>query len=258
MRFGWASLVIILLADVSAQTSQPLEAPTNPFDFDNYRRTPLQARQTGAAWASKDNTDLQRRLFSGERGKKQDWVDRADALFPDLQSIPITSESTPLPTPNQLTDEITEARHGATTKGQKDLLLRNRTAEQLKLTSLSEAEYELYATRYRDQQEKVPPPSGEGMLRPMPTIMNSKTGGPPHGYAVSQAGIGVRTAPRDNQNPFEDLIRALRLDRPVTKGTDPLPAPSSRPVASPSSVPVPEAKLPSNPSQDDGAGADTP
>jgi hypothetical protein len=258
VRFLWLPLLVGLLVNASAQESQPLEAQTSPFDFDNYRRTPLQARQTQTAWASKDNTNLQRRLLSGERGKKQDLADRAASLFPDLQSIPVTSERAPLPTPNQLADEIAEARHGANTKGHRDLLLRNRTAQQLKLSSLSDSEYELYATRYRDQQEQVLPPSGQALLRPMPTVINSKTGGPPHGYAVSQAGIGARSEPRDNQNPFENVIRALRIDHPVTKGTDPLPAPSSRLALSPTQVPLPEAQPATNPSQDAGAGADIP
>jgi len=211
-----------------------LEAKTSPFDFDNYRRTPLQARQTSTSWASRDNTDLQRGLISGERGKKQDITARAAALFPDPQEIPIRQEPEPLPTPNELTDEITMANFGETTKGQRDLLARSRVADRLDLSAMSEADYELYVANYRAEQEPVPAPSGEGLLRPMPTLVNSKTGGPPHGYAVSQAGIGARTEPRSNQNPFEDLVRVLRLDRPVTKGTDPLPTPSARlAVASP-------------------------
>jgi hypothetical protein len=72
----------------------------------------------------------------------------------------------------------------------------------------------------------------------MPTLVNSKTGGPPHGYAVSQAGVGARTEPRNDQNPFEDLVRALRLDRPVTKGTDPLPTPSARLAVASGSAPA--------------------
>jgi len=138
------------------------------------------------------------------------------------------------------------ANHGETTKGQRDLLARSRVVDRLGLASMSEADYELYVAQYREEQERVPAPSGEALLRPMPTVMNSKTGGPPHAYAVSQAGVGARTEPRNNQNPFEDLIRALRLDQPVTKGTDPLPAPSARlavaatPAAAPASTPAAE------------------
>jgi hypothetical protein len=200
----------------------------------------LQARQTSTSWASRDNTDLQRGLISGERGKNQDISARAAALFPDPQEIPIRQEPEALPTPDELTDEITKANYGETTKGQRDLLARSRVADRLDLSAMSETDYELYVANYRAEQEQVPAPSGEGLLRPMPTLVNSKTGGPPHGYAVSQAGVGARTEPRNNQNPFEDLVRALRLDRPVTKGTDPLPTPSARlpvaPAATPASI----------------------
>jgi hypothetical protein len=229
-----------------AQESQPLEAKTSPFDFDNYRRTPLSMRQTSTAWASGDNSDLQRQLLSGERGKKQDISTRAAAYFADPQDIPIRQEPEPLPTPNQLTDQVTTAHHGETTKGQRDLLARSRVADRLDLSSMSEADYQLYASRFRAEQEPAPAASGEGLLRPMPTVMNSKTGGPPHAYAVSQAGVGARTEPRNSQNPFEDLIRALRLDKPVTRGTDPLPAPSAR-------LTVAATAAPSTPSPSDSA-----
>lgn len=228
MRFFWLLILAGLLVNVSAQESQPLEAKTSPFDFDNYRRTPLQARQTSASWASRDNPDLQRGLISGDRGRKEDIATRAAALFPDPQEIPIRQESDPLPTPNELTDEIATAKYGETSKGQRDLLARSRVADRLQLSSMSEADYELYVAQYRAKQESAPSASREGLLRPMPTVINSKTDGPPHAYAVSQAGVGMRTEPRDGQNPFEDLIRALRLDKPVTKGTDPLPTPSAR------------------------------
>ena len=239
-------LLGVFLNGACAQESQPLEAKTSPFDFDNYRRTPLQARQDSTAWASRDNHDLQRGLISGERGRKQDIATRAAALFPDPQEIPIRQEPEPLPSPNELTDEITTANYGETPKGQRDLLARSRVADRLDLASMSEADYELYVAKYREEQEQVPMPSGEGLLRPMPTLVNSKTGGPPHAYAVSQAGIGARAEPRDNQNPFTDLIRALRLDQPVTKGNDPLPAPSARLAATPATplIPVSEAASP--------------
>lgn len=228
MRFFWVPILAVFLVKASAQESQPLEAQTSPFDFDNYRRTPLQARQTSASWASRDNSDLQRGLISGDRGKKQDIATRAAALFPDPQEIPIRQEPDPLPTPNELTDEVTTANYGETSKGQRDLLARGRVADRLQLSSMSEADYELYVAQYRAQQQPVPPASGEGLLRPMPSLINTKTDGPPHAYAVSQAGVGTRTEPRDGQNPFEDFLRVLRLDQPVTKGSDPLPTPSAR------------------------------
>lgn len=232
-------LLGVFLNGARSQDSQPLEAKTSPFDFDNYRRTPLQARQTSTPWASRDNNDLQRGLISGERGRKQDIATRAAALFPDPQEIPIRPEPEPIPTPNELTDEITVANYGETTKGQRDLLARGRVADRLQLSSMSEGDYQLYVARHQAEQQLVSPPSGEGLLRPMPTLLNSKTGGAPHAYSVSQAGVGVRTESRNGENPFEDVIRALRLDKPVTKGTDPLPTPSARLAVASAAVPAP-------------------
>lgn len=247
----WLPLFILLTGAgfaVFAQTSQPLEAPTQPFDFDHHRRTPLQARQTSVAWASRDNADLQRALISGERGKKEDISAQAAALFPDPREISSRQESEPLPTRRQLTDEITSANHGLTTKGQQDLLARGQVQDRLKLSTMSDSDYVLYVEQYRAGSEKVPPSSGEELLRPMPTLINPKTGGPPHAYAVSQAGVGARTEPRNNQNPFEALTRLFRLDQPVTKGTDALPSAPARLAIGPapatpttSSEPIPAA-----------------
>lgn len=228
MRLAAFLCLLAFALPARAQEKQPLETPSTPFDFDNYRRTPLQARQTSTSWASRDSTDLQRGLISGERGKKQDIATRAAAFFPDPQEIPIRREPEPLPTPNELTDEITVANHGETTKGQRDLLARGRVAEKLNLSSMSESDYELYVAKLRAEQGTPPPETGEALLRPMPSLINPKTGGPPHGYSVSQAGVGARAEPRNDQNPFEDVLRAFRLDQPVTKGNDPLPAPAAR------------------------------
>lgn len=228
MALIFALLMAVLSLPGHAQEKQPLETPSTPFDFDNYRKTPLQARQTSVSWASRNNSELQRGLISGSIGKNQDISTRAAALFPDPQEIPIRTEPEPLPSPQELTDEITLANHGETTKGQRDLLARSRVADQLDFSSMSEADYQLYVARYRAEQERVSPVSRQDLLRPMPTLINTKTDGPPHGYSVSQAGVGARAQPRDNQNPFEDMIRALRLDQPVTKGTDPLPVPPPR------------------------------
>jgi len=225
-----ASLVLIAGSafPLMAQESAPLETPYSPFDFDNYRRTPLQARQTSTSWSSKSNNDLQRGLISGERGRTHDISARAASLFQDLEEIPIREEPQPLPTPNELTDEIVLEKHGETSKGQRDLLARGRVAEKLDLASMTESDYQLYVARRRDEKGEPTPPTGEALLRPMPTLINTKTGGPPHMYAVSQAGVGARSQPRNDQNPFQDLLQALRLQEPVTKGTDPLPAPSAR------------------------------
>ena len=210
-----------------AQTPPPLETPYTPFDFDAYRRTPHQARVTPASWASKDNNDLQRGMISGDRKRQQDISRQVDALFQDPRDIALEHEPQPLPTHRELTDQITERNYGETTKGQQDLLARGRVAKDINLSSMSEADYELYVQKHRpDPEENLAEPE-QNLLRPMPTLINTKTGGPPHGYSVSQAGIGTRTETRNNQNPFEDLIRALRLDQPVTKGTDPLPTPAA-------------------------------
>lgn len=242
MRFTPFLALLALALPLMAQERQPLETPYTPFDFDNYRRTPLQARQTSPSWASRDNSDLQRALISGERGKNQDIATRAAALFPDPRTIPIRTEPEPLPSRNELTDEITVANHGETTKGQRDLLARGRVAEELNLSSMSDSEYELYATRWRAEQGETPPETGEGLLRPMPTLTNPKTGGPPHGYSVSQAGVGARAAPRDGQNPFDDVIRVFRLNQPVTKGNDPLPTPTGRLSTASAPLPTPAAE----------------
>ena len=223
-----------------AQNSQPLEAHSTPFDFDNYRRTPLQARQmSSSSLSSKPDRDLHKQLLYGEGRKSENISSRAGSLFPDSDKIPLQPEPERLPTRRELSDQVTVETYGETTKGQKDLLARGRVENQLKLTTMSEPDYKLYAARHQASQRKDDPTSGEALLRPMPTVMNSKTGGPPHAYAVSQAGVGARTEPRDGQNPFEDLIRALRLDQPVTKGTDPLPAASSRTIPAGSQISAP-------------------
>jgi hypothetical protein len=240
MRFATLSLALLLAGSTHAQDSQPLETPSSPFDFDNYRRTPLQARQNSSS-SSKENRNLQQDLISGQKGKAQKISDRAAALFQDPEQIPIRREPEPIPTPNELTDEITSHNYGETTKGQRDLLARGRVAKDLDLSSMSEADYELYASQIRQEEESSTPQDTETLLRPMPSLMNSKTGGPPHAYSVSQAGIGARSEPRDNQNPFTDLIRVLRLDQPVTNGNDPLPAPTTR-LAATSTAPLTPAK----------------
>jgi hypothetical protein len=114
------------------------------------------------------------------------------------------------------------------------LLARGKVAKELNLSSMSESEYELYvAQRQNAEQEKTEKPN---LLNPMPTGTNLKTDGPAHAYSVSQAGIGARTKTGSNQNPFEDAIKFLRLDQPVTHGEDPLPA-GSKKTANPTTPP---------------------
>ena len=229
-------LFLFLLGGVSlafAQDSQPLEAPTSPFDFDNYRRTPLQARQPSPDWASRDNQELQRQLISGQRGREQDIAARANALFTDPETIPLHIEPAAVPSPNELTDEIALQNYGTTTKGPRDLLARGKVADDLDLFSMSESDYQLLVAQRREATAEDAPAEDEARLRPMPTLVNSKTGGPPHGNAVSVPGVGARQGPRSDENPFEDLLRSLHLDQPVTRGSDPLPDAPTRLVAAP-------------------------
>lgn len=250
------SLLLVFLTGLAAQTiaqdAPSLETSYSPFDFDNYRRTPLQARQTSTSWASKSNQSMQGELIAGTRDGQESISARAAALFPDPKEINIVREPAPLPSPNELTDEITFENHGQTTKGQKDLLARARIADKLDFSSMSEADYELYVAQRRAEQERdLSRPEDNCLLRPMPTLINSKTGGPPHGYSVSQAGVGTRTQPRTNQNPFADLLSAFHMGNNVTKGNDPLPAPSARltvAASTPTTTPTESASpSPANP-----------
>jgi len=221
------------------QSAPPMETPYTPFDFDNYRRNPLQAKQTQKI-SSKEGRDLQSSLISGESDKKRDIGREAASLFPDPESIPLRREPEPIPTPNELTDQITVARSGETTKGQKDLLARGKVAKELNLSSMSESDYEIYVAQHRAAQEVQE--DHPNVLNPMPTVTNLKTDGPAHAYSVTQAGV---RHPTSNQNPFEDLIHALRLDKPVTHGNDPLS--SNKAKSKPTETAAPPANQASSP-----------
>ncbi|NCY21392.1 hypothetical protein EBX31_05480 [bacterium] len=211
----------------------PMETPYQPFDFDNYRRNPLQAKQTQNI-SSKEGRNLQNNLISGQDHKKNDIAKEAASLFPDPEDIPLRAEPEPIPTPNELTDQITVARSGETTKGQKDLLARGKVVRELNLESMSEADYQMYVAQHRATLE--PSEARSNIMNPMPTVTNLKTDGPAHAYSVTQAGNRHASS---NQNPFEDLIRTLRLDQNVTHGTDPLgssKAKSKNPETTPSTA----------------------
>jgi hypothetical protein len=195
-----------------------METSYQPFDFDNFRRNPLQAKQTQNI-SSKEGRDLQSNLISGKNDKQMDIARRAASLFPDPESIPLHKEPEHIPTPNELTDQITVARNGETTKGQKDLLERAKVAKELNLASMSESDYQIYASQHQASRNKTE--ERPAVINPMPTVTNLKTDGPAHAYSVTQAGV---RNPSSNQNPFEDIIHALRLDKPVTHGNDPLPS----------------------------------
>lgn len=214
-----------------------METPYTPFDFDNYRRNPPQAQQTPKI-ATKEGRDLQATRISGENDKKRDIAREAASLFPDPESVPLRTKPEPIPTPNELTDQITVARNGETTKGQIDLLARGKVAQELNLSAMSEADYQIYVAQHREAIEE--PGNQPNHLNPMPTITNLKTDGPAHAYSVTQAGI---RKPTSNENPFQDLIQALRLDEPVTHGNDPMTSTKAKNKAvepsSPAAAPSP-------------------
>ena len=214
-----------------------MESTTQPFDFDTYRRNPIDARRSSAT-DSRGNRNLQTRLISGETTSPNDISKQAADLFPPIATIPLRRDPEPLPTPNELTDQITVAKTGESTKGQKDLLARGKIAKELNLSAMSESDYEIYVSQRRAKEEEPLAPQNN-LLNPMPTVTNLKTGGPAHAYSVSQAGIGSRTKPGSNQNPFEDVLKVFRLDQPITHGTDALPS-GNKKVAT-ATAPAPSA-----------------
>jgi hypothetical protein len=224
-----------------------MESTSQPLDFDTYRRNPIDARRSSAA-DSRGNRNLQIRLISGETTPPNDISQQAADLFPPIATIPLRRDPEPLPTPNELTDQITVAKTGETTKGQKDLLARGKIAKELNLSAMSESEYKIYVSQHCENEAEIPQ-APKNLLNPMPTVTNLKTGGPAHAYSVSQAGIGSRTKPGSNQNPFENVLKVFRLDQPITHGTDALPSGNNKvatanPLA-PSETPDSEKPSPS-------------
>ena len=222
MKSVCLGLGALCLSGIWASAAPSMESTTQPFDFDTYRRNPIDARRTSAA-DSRGNRNLQTRLISGETTPPNDISQQAADLFPPIATIPLRPDPEPLPTPTELTDQITVAKSGETTKGQKDLLARGKVVKELNLSGMSESEYEIYVSQRRALEEESLAPK-KNLLNPMPTVTNLKTGGPAHAYSVSQAGIGSRTKPGSNQDPFEDVLKVFRLDQPVTHGTDALPS----------------------------------
>ena len=231
------SLGALCLSGIWASGAPSMESTTQPFDFDTYRRNPIDARRSSAT-DSRGNRNLQTRLISGETTRPNDISQQAADLFPPIATIPLRRDPEPLPTPNELTDQITVAKTGETTKGQKDLLARGKIAKELNLSAMSESDYEIYVSQQREKEAETPQ-APSNLLNPMPTVTNLKTGGPAHAYSVSQAGIGSRTKPGSNQNPFEDVLKVFRLDQPITHGTDALPS-GNKKVAT-ATAPAPSA-----------------
>ena len=204
-----------------------METSSQPFDFDSYRRNPIETKRKPTYAA--EGRDLQDNLLAGKKGGKSDISKEAADLFPKMESIPLKTEPQPLPTPKELTDQVTANRSGQDSKGRIDLLARGKVSKELNLSSMSESEYELYATQKQNQEQQKP--DKPNLLNPMPTVTNLKTDGPAHAYSVSQAGVGTRTKTGSNQDPFEDVVKFLRLDQPVTHGEDPLPTGSKKSAA---------------------------
>ena len=227
-------LVISTLPLVQAHAAPSMETSSQPFDFDSYRRNPIEAKRKPTYAA--EGRDLQLNLLAGPKGGKSDISRQAADLFPSMESIPLKQEPEPLPTPRELTDQLTARRTGEDTKGRIDLLARGKVAKELNLSSMSESEYEIYATQSRAANLETP--NQPNHLNPMPTVTNLKTDGPAHAYSVTQAGVGVRAKKGSNQNPFEDVIKLLRLDQPVTHGGDPLPTASKKTTAPAPALPT--------------------
>ena len=227
MRSTLNSISLLLSTTLSIIAAPALETPYQPLDFDSYRRNPIEAKRK-ASYAA-EGRDLQSNLIAGKKGGRSDISKEAADLFPKMESIPLKTEPQPLPTPRELTDQVTASRTGQDTKGRIDLLARGKVAKELNLSSMSESEYELYATQKQNADQDKP--DKPNLLNPMPTVTNVKTDGPAHAYSVSQAGVGARAKTGSNQNPFEDVIKFLRLDQPVTHGEDPLPSGKNKPTA---------------------------
>lgn len=220
MRFSYYPLLLGLSLGLMgpAHAAPSMETSSTPFDFDGYKRNPLQGRNATPI-SSKPGRDLQSQLISGQAGREDGISKRASDLFPSPESIPLRPEPVVYPTPNELIDEVTAERSAENTRGQKDLLVRGKVAKELNLSAMSESDYQLFVSQ-RKNASRDNAPAKQASLNPMPTVTNLKTGGPAHAYSVTTPGI----RPKGNdQNPFEDVIKAMRLDTPITKGTDPLP-----------------------------------
>lgn len=194
-----------------------LEASTQPFNFDTLRRTPQQSR-TYVSQGTKEGRDLHEKLVAGYAGRELSFSQKATGLF-SQENEDFILEAEPVPTRSQTTERIAQQRLRVDSKGRVDLLAKSQIKKELGLDSLSDSDYELYVSEHRSNREaalKTP----ETNLNPMPTLINSKTGGPPHAYSVSQAGLGNRAKPRSGDNPFGEWLQFLQLDRSLTKGTD--------------------------------------
>lgn len=211
------SLACILWSGTCAFSQSPLEAPTQPFNFDTFRKTPGQAR-TALFQGTKEGRDLHGKLVAGYAGRELSFSQQANGLFSSQEDF-FETDPESIPSRQQANDQIAQELLSTDSKGRTDPLAKARLQRELALEALSDSDYELYISKWEAARENVSS-EPDARLNPMPTLINSKTGGPPHAYAVSQAGVGIRSKPRSAQNPFGDWIQFLQLDQPITRGTD--------------------------------------
>lgn len=210
-------LVYIVLGPTGIFSQTTLDAPTQPFNFDTLRKTPSQSRSS-LFHGTKEGRDLHEKLVAGYAGREVSFSQKATGLFPQ-QEEDFVQEEEPVLSRKQTADQIAQQRLGTDSKGRVDPLAKAQLKTDLGLDSLSESDYELFFSDWRSHQDPNLA-KNETLLNPMPTLINSKTGGPPHAYSVSQAGLGSRAKPRSGDNPFGDWIQFFQLDQPITRGTD--------------------------------------
>ena len=246
--FMYSCLVVflgcLLAMHAHSYSAPPLETSSQPFDFDSYRRNPVDAKQT-PTYAAQDGRNLQNNLISGKTKKDDDIGKQAAAMFPPIKSIPLEKKPARLPTRNELIDQITADRYPDSSSKEKNLLNRGKVARELDLSSMSEIDYEIFASQYVAQKGGAEPEQ-QDMTNPMPTVTNLKTDGPAHAYSVNRAGV---RKPVSTDNPFENVTNFFHLNDSVTHASDPLPAakptPSSTPIIAPEPTPATERPSPS-------------
>jgi len=227
-------LASLLAMRESAYSAPSLETSSQPFDFDSYHRNPVDAQQT-PTYSARDGRNLQNNLISGKTKKDDDIAKQAAAMFPPIKSIPLEKKPARLPTRNELIDQITADRYPDSSSKEKNLLNRAKVARELDLSSMSESDYEIFASQYLAQKGGTEPEQ-QDMTNPMPTVTNLKTDGPAHAYSVNRAGV---RKPVSTDNPFENVANFFHLNDTVTHASDPLPVAKPTPSRTPTITPEP-------------------
>jgi len=246
--FMYSCLVVflgcLLAMHARSYSAPPLETSSQPFDFDSYRRNPVDAQQT-PTYSTQDGRNLQNNLISGKTKKDDDIAKQAAAMFPPIESIPLEKKPPRLPTRNELIDQISADRYPDSSSKEKNLLNRGKVARELDLSSMSDSDYEIFASQYLAKKGGTEPEQ-QDMTNPMPTVTNLKTDGPAHAYSVNRAGV---RKPVSTDNPFENVANFFHLNDTVTHASDPLPAskptPSRAPIITPEPTPATERPSPS-------------